>query len=70
MKITLLDAGQLQREIEEQFNVHIHIHDTCGGFYFTLDEPNEAVASYLTAFLTARGEKVTRTDDGLAFGLA
>ena len=45
MKITLIDAGQLQREIEEQFNVHIHIHDTCGGFYFTLDEPNEAVAS-------------------------
>ena len=45
--LALNEIVELKEEIYKNFKINIHLHDTCGGQYFTLDENNTAITEYL-----------------------
>lgn len=69
MHINAMDAGEIKREVEYRFGVHLHVHDTCSGFYFSLDERNDDAADYVDRYLTSRGETVVMSEDGLTMSI-
>jgi hypothetical protein len=67
MMITLDDAIALKQEIKNRFATDVHFHDGCGGQYFTLDEKNEAVVTYITDYYAKLSQKAVFSADGLQF---
>ena len=55
MTMTISDAAELKRAVKEKFRVELHLHDTCGGQYFTLDvPPTDALLRYIDKFLAGK----------------
>lgn len=67
MILSISDAAQLKKEINEQLSVSIHFHDGCGGQYFTIDETSEAVVRQITEFLLEKDLNAVFSEDGLQF---
>lgn len=67
MIVSLSDAAELKKEIEEKFSVKIHFCDGCGGQYFTVDRPTEELKEFITAFFAAKNLKTVFADDGEHF---
>ncbi len=61
------EAARLKRFIQKNFSVILHIHDTCGGLYVSIDEPNEAVKEFILTFCRENGISVTVSSDGTSF---
>ena len=61
------EAAKLKRFIQKNFSVNLHIHDTCGGLYVSIDEPNEAVKEFILAYCRANGISITVSSDGTSF---
>ena len=61
------EAAELKRFIKKNFSVNLHIHDTCGGLYVSIDEPNEHVKEFILAYCQANGISVTVSSDGRFF---
>ena len=61
------EAAELKRFIKKNFSVNLHIHDTCGGLYVSIDEPNEPVKEFILAYCRAKGISVTVSSDGRFF---
>ena len=72
--ITYFDAADMQRDVEEKFGVHIHIHDTCGGLYFSFDdEPSRDILEYVRKYWanhTKGSWRIMLTPDNLNFSLS
>ena len=60
-------AANLKNYILRQFNVVLHIHDTCGGLYLTIDEPDEAVKEFILSYCKELSIPVTVSHDGKSF---
>ena len=41
-----IQAAELKRYILKHFSIVLHIHDTCGGMYLSLDEPSQLPTAY------------------------
>lgn len=65
MILSISDAAQLKKEINEQLSVSIHFHDGCGGQYFTLEETSDAVVRQITDFLSEKNLNAVFSEDGL-----
>ena len=50
LTVTLTEATKLKKEVNDRFSAQIHFHDGCGGQYFSLDESNDALQKYITAY--------------------
>lgn len=61
------EAAKLKRFIQKNFSVNLHIHDTCGGLYVSIDEPNEAVKEFILTYCRENGIAVTVSSDGTSF---
>ena len=61
------EAARLKRFIKKNFSVNLHIHDTCGGLYVSIDEPDEAVKEFILAYCRANGISVSVSSDGRSF---
>lgn len=61
------EAAKLKRFIKENFSVNLHIHDTCGGLYVSIDEPCEPVKEFILSYCRANGISVTVSSDGTTF---
>ncbi len=61
------EAATLKRFIQKNFSVILHIHDTCGGLYVSIDEPNESVKEFILAYCRENGISVTVSSDGTSF---
>lgn len=61
------EAAKLKRFIQQNFDVILHIHDTCGGLFVSIDEPNDTVKEFILAFCRENGIPVTVSSDGTAF---
>lgn len=61
------EAARLKRFVQKNFSVNLHIHDTCGGLYVSIDEPHEAVREYIVSFCKEAGIAVTVSSDGTQF---
>ena len=60
-------AANLKNYISRKFNVVLHIHDTCGGLFLTIDEPNEGVKEFILAYCKELSIPVTVSEDGKSF---
>lgn len=69
MILSISDAAQIKKEINEQLSVSIHFHDGCGGQYFTLEETSEAVVRQITEFLLRKDLNAVFSEDGLQFSV-
>ena len=62
-----IQAANLKHYILQNFNVVLHIHDTCGGMYFSIDRPNEYVKEYILAYCRHLSVPVKVSDDEMSF---
>lgn len=60
-------AANLKTHILRNFSVVLHIHDTCGGLYLTIDEPNEGVKAFIIAYCRELSIPLTVSEDGRSF---
>ncbi len=60
-------AANLKNYILRQFNVVLHIHDTCGGLYLSIEEPDEGVKEFILAYCKELSISVTVSEDGRSF---
>ena len=67
MIVTLSEATKLKKEVNDRFSAQIHFHDSCGGQYFSLDESNDELKKYITAYFTNRNMQAVFSEDGLHF---
>lgn len=67
MMISLGDVAPFKKEIQEKFGQNIHFHDRCGGQFFTIDEPSDALQEYIIGYFDAKGLKVQFSDSGDKF---
>lgn len=51
MVLNLDEVIELQKYLESKNAVKIHLHDACGGQYFTLDEPSQSTIDLIKKFL-------------------
>lgn len=65
--ISFSEAGELKAFIQKHFDVDLHIHDTCAGQYFSLDEPHDIVREFLIAYFKKQGIDVFISADGMNF---
>ena len=62
-----IQAANLKHYILQTFNVVLHIHDTCGGMYFSIDRPNEYVKEYILAYCRHLSVPVRVSEDEMSF---
>lgn len=67
MTVTLTEATILKKEVNDRFSAQIHFHDGCGGQYFSLDESNDALQKYITAYFADINMQAVFSEDGLYF---
>ena len=68
--IDLLEARELQKEVEEKYGIHVHIHDQCGhGLWLGLDQENDTVKEYLVSRLEDKGCTAEVSESGLVIGV-
>ena len=60
-------AAELKRYVNEKCSVVLHIHDTCGGLFLTIDEPNEYVKEFVISYCKSMGISLTVSEDGKTF---
>lgn len=46
----LMDAAALKKILKERLDVDLHIHDTCGDFFMTFDEPNDTARVFIDTY--------------------
>ncbi len=67
-RMNLFEAGDMQKEIEEKFGVHLHIHDQCGtDLWFHMEEPNEEVREFIENYMKENNHNLKVSDDGVEF---
>lgn len=58
---------ELKKACAERFPDHVHFHDGCGGQYFSLDEPNDALREFICGYFRGLGLTADFTGDGTVF---
>ena len=62
-----IKAAELKHFLMKNYSVVLHIHDTCGGLYLSIDEANEAVKEFIIDYCCKLGIGVDVSDDGTTF---
>lgn len=62
-----IQAAELKHFILKNFSVALHIHDTCGGLYLTIDEPNEIVKEFIIVYCKRLSIPLAVSADGTSF---
>lgn len=59
---------KLKENLERLFNAKLHLHDSCGGQYFSLEEKyNAEFEEYLSNYFNSKNLTVIFTDDKQGF---
>lgn len=67
MLLNLDEVLELQTRLAERNGAKIHMHDTCGGQYFTVETPCAETAELVRAFLAEKSLSVKFTEKLDAF---
>ncbi len=65
--LNLFEANELIKSIKESNGAKLHLHDTCGGQYFTIDNGNEETISLIIEYLTIKKQKYSIQKDNMSF---
>lgn len=69
MILSLNDIADLKKNLYEKFSVQIHFHDSCGGQYFTLENPTDELREHITAFFAKQNMNVLFSENGEHFSV-
>ncbi|MBQ7900335.1 MAG: hypothetical protein IJ365_00035 [Clostridia bacterium] len=69
MILSLNEVANFKKEIAEKFSAQIHFHDSCGGQYFTTENPTTELKEYITAFFAGRNMNVRFSNSGEHFSV-
>ena len=67
MALTLSEVIELKNLINEKGGVEIHMHDACGGQYFTLGEPSPETVGIIKSYLEPKGIKARYSPNNDSF---
>lgn len=62
-----IQAAELKRYILKHFLTVLHIHDTCGGMYLSIDVPNDYVKEFIIIYCREMSIPLTVSEDGTSF---
>lgn len=69
MLLSLDDIIELKKNIKEKYNTTLHMHDTCGGQYFSLDDITEGTEEYIKEFLKKKNITPVFSENKLSFSI-
>ena len=67
MVISITQAAALKEEVKKRFCVSLHFCDGCGGQFFTLEAPDEALRQFITEYFADQDLQAVFSEDGLRF---
>lgn len=67
--LSLTEAAELKKLVYEKYSVALHLHDSCGGQYFSLESKSLPAAQFICEYLKSKGLTATFDDDYLSFWL-
>lgn len=65
----LMDAAALKNVLKARLDIDLHIHDTCGDFFMSLDTPNDTAFVFINAYAKAENLTVKWNDARTAFSI-
>lgn len=65
--LNLYDVAELKKLLSAADGSEIHLHDTCGGQYFSLEKFNQSTQEVIEQFVSAKGLAVTFSPDKSGF---
>ncbi len=67
--LTLEEFTELKENLKRIFSAELHLHDCCGGQYFSLDETDEVLVKYITEYFNNRNLSAVFSKDGKQFSV-
>ncbi|MDO4460543.1 MAG: hypothetical protein Q4C42_10805 [Clostridia bacterium] len=67
MALTFPEVLELKKAVDTNCSAYVHFHDACGGQYFTLDETNEELRSFIKSYFAELSMTVDFSEDGMYF---
>jgi hypothetical protein len=67
MTFEFSDVLKFKKEVEKDFGVNVHFHDSCGGQYFTLENSDKELSQFITNYFKKQNLQVEFSNDGLQF---
>ena len=61
------DVIKLKELILREYNAKLHMHDTCGGQYFSLDTKLDGVEEFVNEYLSQYNMSAKFSQDSLSF---
>ncbi len=61
------DVINLKKLILEKYNEILHLHDTCGGQYFSFDNKIEGIEDFVNEYLSQYNQRADFAKDSLSF---
>lgn len=65
----LMDAAALKKVLKERLDVDLHIHDTCGNFFMSIDAPNTTAIAFIDAYAKMNHLTVDWNDAHTSFSI-
>lgn len=65
--LNLFEVSEFKTFLKENNGGEIHMHDTCGGQYFTIEKGNDDTERLVNEYLTKKKNKVIFSDDKASF---
>ena len=65
--LNLDEVIELKNFLVDNNAANIHLHDTCGGQYFTVDSGNDYTENLIKDYLSKKNQQVVFADDKLSF---
>lgn len=65
--LNITDILKLKEYILEKDGAVLHMHDTCGGMYFTIDNLTENTKDIISCYLNEKKATFKFSDDGKSF---
>lgn len=60
---------ELKNALKENFSVYLHMHDTCGGQSFSLDQTSDDVVSFIQDYFKKQNLTAVFREDKLGFAV-
>lgn len=67
MILKIDDVIKLKKLISEKYNAKLHMHDTCGGQYFSFDVKLNGIENFINEYLSQYNMSAKFSQDCLSF---
>ena len=61
------DVIKLKKLILKEYNAKLHMHDTCGGQYFSFDKKLDGIEKFINEYLSQYNMSAKFSQDSLSF---